>query len=36
MTFSTISQNNMMELDINQPSIVKVVGKGKTTTFKTM
>ncbi len=36
LTFSSISQNNTMELVINQPSIVKVVGRSKTTTFKTM
>lgn len=32
----TVATNNEMELDINQPSIVKVVGKSITTTFKAM
>ena len=34
MTFSTISKNNTMELNITQSSIGKVVGRGQTVTFK--
>ena len=34
LQLSIIANNDMMELEINQPSIIKVIGKSTTTSFK--
>ena len=36
LQLSIIANNDMMELEINQPSIIKVIGKSTTTSFKVM